>query len=727
MLKKLLFALLILVLYYTSKAQTGSWNEYFSSIRLRKLANSEDKIYAASDNTLLIFYTKNKELQRFSPPHTLSDHSISDILYSNSNDELVIIYKTGNIDILRNNKITNLPYVLYQQQILDKQLNCLAQTQDKIYIGGNFGVLVLNPDNLQVTKFCFFPDNNNVRDLAIKNDTLIALTNTGFYYIPINLDINNFSNWSFISFSNLKQIDTSQQGIFFTTFDGTTTKVYNFYSQNAPIITQTGYYNFHTTDEKLFLLGQNILEFDTNGNLIRQINFNVNPSFINDAIELDGNIYYADAYNGLIVNNGEERIKYDSPLSNFISNIYTKNNKLIILYKPERCDSITNSLARYSIYSNGKWQHFKLNFNSYLTCASPDPLDTSIIFFGTADKGLLEVKNGHIIANFNNSNSPLTGIGYMLDIRDLFVDENNILWVLLESSAYPIVKFDLNTQTWSVEQLSAPAANHRIFKFVKTQDFLWANLYDYGLLGIDYLTNASRVFYPASPKIGSSINSFTIDKDQNLWIATNDGLGYLQYTDLNGITVIRPKVEIRLNDTTIYSYLLDNTIVYDIATDPANRKWVATQYGIYLLSADGSQQINSFSRLTGNFLTDNVKRIIIDAPTGKVYFITDIGLLSYQSDCSQGARNFKNVKIFPNPVRPNFDKKVTINGLMYNTIIKITDIEGNLVYETKSNGGTALWNLNSLNGGKVHSGVYLIFCINEKTKQKCVKKLLIVN
>ncbi len=725
--KKLLSILLIIASHLITFAQGTGWNEYFSSIRLKKIAHSNSKIFAASDNTLLIYDTQSQDLQRLSPPNSISDHNITGILYTDSNDALIIIYKTGNIDVLRGNEVINLPFVLYQSQILDKQLNCLTQTQNSVFIGGNFGILKLNPQKLQITQFCIFPDNNKVLDLTVKNDTLIALTNEGFYYITLNQDISLFENWNFKSFNNLKQIDTSQQTVFFSTYDGNSTSVYNYYTPNTPLISLAGYYNLRIIDNKIYLLGKNVLEFDTTGNLIRQINFsNTTSTFVNDAIELNGNFYYADSYNGIIINDGQDFIKYDSPLNDYISNIYVKNNKIIILYKPEKCDSITGNLARYSIFAYGKWQHYNLDFDSYLTCAIPNPIDSSIIFFGTVTKGLLEVQNGHIIANYNNSNSPLTGIGSTLDIRDLFVDENNILWILLESSAYPIVKFDLNTQTWSVEQLSAPAANHRTFKFVKTQDFLWANLYDYGLLGIDYITNTAQAFYPAAPQIGNSINSFTIDKDQNLWIATNDGLGYLQYIDLKDYTVVRPKVEITLNDTTIYSYLLDNTITNDIATDPANRKWVATQYGIYLLSEDGSEQLNSFSRLKGNFLTDDISRIVIDAPTGKVYFVTGTGLISYQSDCSQGASNFQNVKIFPNPVRTNLNPIVTITGLMYNSIIKITDIEGNLVFETTSNGGTAQWNLNSLNGSGVHSGVYLIFCINEKTSQKCVKKLLII-
>ena len=75
-----------------------------------------------------------------------------------------------------------------------------------------------------------------------------------------------------------------------------------------------------------------------------------------------------------------------------------------------------------------------------------------------------------------------------------------------------------------------------------------------------------------------------------------------------------------------------------------------------------------------------------------------------------GERNLPDVYAFPNPVREDFTGNVTITGLMSDTQIKITDISGNLVYETVSDGGQATWDLKTYNGKRVATGVYLIFC-----------------
>ena len=57
--------------------------------------------------------------------------------------------------------------------------------------------------------------------------------------------------------------------------------------------------------------------------------------------------------------------------------------------------------------------------------------------------------------------------------------------------------------------------------------------------------------------------------------------------------------------------------------------------------------------------------------------------------------------------------------------MKITDISGSLIYETRALGGQALWNGKSFNGTKVATGIYLVFVRDEKGNEKTVGKILI--
>jgi flagellar hook assembly protein FlgD len=85
------------------------------------------------------------------------------------------------------------------------------------------------------------------------------------------------------------------------------------------------------------------------------------------------------------------------------------------------------------------------------------------------------------------------------------------------------------------------------------------------------------------------------------------------------------------------------------------------------------------------------------------------------------------VYTFPNPVKPGYDGPIAIKGLMINSTVKITDISGTLVYETKSEGGQAIWNGKNFKGEKVSTGVYMVFCTSEDGSKKTATKILFIN
>ena len=81
---------------------------------------------------------------------------------------------------------------------------------------------------------------------------------------------------------------------------------------------------------------------------------------------------------------------------------------------------------------------------------------------------------------------------------------------------------------------------------------------------------------------------------------------------------------------------------------------------------------------------------------------------------------------FPNPVRPGFAGNVTIEGLTANANVKITDISGNLVFETTSEGGSVQWDTTAFGKYKVASGVYLVIITGEEALETKVAKIMVV-
>ena len=174
--------------------------------------------------------------------------------------------------------------------------------------------------------------------------------------------------------------------------------------------------------------------------------------------------------------------------------------------------------------------------------------------------------------------------------------------------------------------------------------------------------------------------------------------------------------------------LLGTETVTSIEVDGANRKWLGTKNGgVFLVSDDGQTQIHSFNTDNSPLLSNSVTDIAIDENTGEVFFATFNGIISYISDATGPDQAFNDVYVFPNPVRPEYQGKIVINGLIENTYVKITDLNGNLVYETMSQGGRAVWDGNNFRGDRVSTGIYLVFCTNEDGSQTHMTKLMFIH
>jgi hypothetical protein len=118
--------------------------------------------------------------------------------------------------------------------------------------------------------------------------------------------------------------------------------------------------------------------------------------------------------------------------------------------------------------------------------------------------------------------------------------------------------------------------------------------------------------------------------------------------------------------------------------------------------------------------------IEINTQSGEVFISTDRGVVSFRSDAKDGS-DFQNVKIFPNPVTPNFNGTIGISGLATDAYIKITDVSGKLIWQTQANGGTATWNARDYNGRRASTGIYLIFSASQDGNESFVGKIAVIN
>jgi hypothetical protein len=172
-------------------------------------------------------------------------------------------------------------------------------------------------------------------------------------------------------------------------------------------------------------------------------------------------------------------------------------------------------------------------------------------------------------------------------------------------------------------------------------------------------------------------------------------------------------------------YLFDNERINCMALDPANRKWIGTPNGLWLLSADGNELLANFTRDNSPLLSNDIVAITVDPESGEVFVATDQGLLSLKGDAIVGLETKGDIEVFPNPVLSSYTGPIAIKNLVKDAYVKITDINGNLVFETRSNGGLATWYGQRFDGQRVSTGVYLIFASYEDGTESSVGKVLV--
>lgn len=85
-----------------------------------------------------------------------------------------------------------------------------------------------------------------------------------------------------------------------------------------------------------------------------------------------------------------------------------------------------------------------------------------------------------------------------------------------------------------------------------------------------------------------------------------------------------------------------------------------------------------------------------------------------------------NVYAYPNPVKPDYTGCINIVGLSFHADIKIVSVNGTLVNQGKSTGGSYSWDGCDLKGRKVASGIYMVETATEEGEKGTVCKIAII-
>ena len=411
------------------------------------------------------------------------------------------------------------------------------------------------------------------------------------------------------------------------------------------------------------------------------------------------------------------------------------------------------------VYDGNDWMIYEDNLSEktgypYLdiNCISVDPTDETHVYAG-GRCGLYEFKDGQLLNYYNKDNSPLRpaidrgtelGNDYVLVNGIQFDQAGNL--VVLNSQARGVNMLVLSKDhTWTnyyqelLDNSDGISLSGLRSMFFDSRGLLWfvnTSWIDQSVFCFNPSTNELFKYSNWTNQDGITysltfVNSVCEDKEKNIWVGTNLGPFMIKSDEVGQEDVTFYQIKVPRNDGTDYAdYLLYGVNISHIAIDGGNRKWFATNgAGAFLISADNIQQIANFKEDNSYLLSNTISSTAINPKTGKVYFLTDKGLCSYQGDATEPSEEMTkdNVYAYPNPVTPDYTGLITITGLTYDADVKITASNGALIAQGRSNGGMFTWDGNDRQGRRVASGIYFVVTATSEGNQGTVCKIAIIN
>jgi len=751
----------LLIISLTLQAQTpvGSWSDYLVYNSTDCVTVGTDEVFASTGSSIIIYNKQFAELKKMSRIDGLTETGISTITWSEENKTLIIGYTSTNIDLLKNNVIYNVPDISRKYIPGEKKINKIRTNGKYAYLACTFGIVILDLNKREIYdtwKPGNGSDNNEVWDIAIGNGKIWAATDIGVYSGDLsNLGLSYFGNWELVNnlpvpMGKYTSLIYSGNKLYANLADPNLSgdQIYSVDNVSSLFSFTSGVFNRSFDNaQKGFTVssGVSVKYYNTDGSLANTISsYGWAVPFIAQAIVDNGDIWIADINSGLV--RGENMSEFTEltlpgPVSNNAFNITSYNGKTII------CGGATdiswNNQGRplqISIHENNNWASIPSGTIIDPLRALIDPDNTNHIFVSTWGGGLLEYENNVLAKQYTEANSPLQTIipgSPYVRICGLAMDKAKYLWIT-QTEVPGSIKVLKPDGSWIVNPLTIDAPTiGDIISTAKGQK--WVILpRGYGLFILDD-NNTPEVFnddkskkmlvQDAENQVISFVYSIAEDLDGNIWVGTDQGpVIYFTPEKVIDSDLRASRIKIPRNDgTNLADYMLKTETITSIAIDGANRKWLGTSSsGVYLLSPDGTTQIKNFNEQNSPLLSNSIVTLAVDNKTGEVWFGTSKGIQSYRGDATAGEEKFKKVYTFPNPVREDFKGNVTITGLIRDSQIRITDISGNLVYETVSDGGQATWDLKTYNGKRVATGVYLVFCASKDGSQSYVTKMLVI-
>lgn len=750
----------------------GKWQSFLSYHSAIDAVSGDSASYVASPLGLIEIVPRESynEYYFHNKVTGLSDMGIAALAYNRERNWLLIGYGNGNIDLMdaRTNAVINLPAIVQNTNIIgSKAINHIYTRGNVAYFACDFGLAELHLDTREFGRTTFTQGAPTWSSTMLGEDIYMATAAGLFRGRGDGRNLQDFGQWERQGMAQGLQMDVynaravmATQGQLLASFSDTLFRwnasaelwehisVFDEVNNRAQTACYTESYPMRRlsasyTGEVVYIMSENNVFYQLNlgtGNLYKNF-FSDAGGIHNVASASNGALWIADASGAYRFDfAGLQRDIPNSPKSDRISSMAVDN--LGVLW----CSSAPLNYQDYFFDPTGffrfdrqAWRSFDgqtnaelANFRDAITVAA-NPRRREVMI-GSFMDGLVHLRGDSIVGVYNQSNTTnglqgVVGDEQRTRVTGIAFDSENNCWLTNSLSARGIV-VRLADGTW--RNFESPYSGRLSDITVDRNGYKWVVQESGNLLVFDegeIDTDGDERYYlhtTSNSELGSNVVlCATADLNGSVWVGTDNGLTIFSCGEslFDGqCRGSRPVV----NPDNFLGRLLEGERVNDIAVDGANRKWVATNNGVFLLSEDGYERVYFFNSANSPLPDNRVSKVAVDGVTGMVYFATERGLVGYRGEATNGraVADKNEAYAFPNPVRPDYEGNISITNLPTDANVKITDINGGLVHETYALGGQAVWNGYDYTGRRTASGVYLVWVVSGDGQQKLATKVV---
>ena len=747
------------------RAAYGDWKVFVSYHNATKTATFDSRVFVLANGGLYSYSPDDTQVETYDKEYPLSDNGIFDIATVSATDQLFIVYSNGNFDIMSpDGSVYNMPD-LKESSLSDKTLNDVYVSGQYVYVSTNSGIVVVDVRRRVVANTYNF--GHAVSSVTLDDGTITALTPEGIYQGKTSDNLLDASNWQQKATTRFRKIYNLEGTYYVVTTNSLLRRI-----NNKETFSYTSGANFtlegcSVVDDRLYCFGAETLAvLDKDGGIKTY-----STGGVQYASSMGGILWAACGDAGLkgfkLTDDGMQEVVGsvvpNSPIRNTFYRLRMYDGRLLAVGGQMELPQVNRTFTVMK-YEDGEWTNFEedalradLGESWYQNALSivQDPHDPEHHLVG-ASTGIIEFKDYKYTGHLTYTNSPLRSIlpdspnaGFYVRTMGLTYDRQDNLWMFNtlcdtiirirradgtwlgyyceEIAGHPNVEdvlFDERGWAWITSRISSSVNNGGIF------------VLDTGGTLVGRSDDKQRFIYIITNQDGTTyqfnnLNCIKQDLNGAIWIGCNWGT-FVTYNPSavfnTDFTFTQPKVP--RNDGTNYAdYLLAEVEVRCMAIDGGNRKWFGTfGNGVYLTNEDGSEILEHFTTDNSPLVSNDIYDIAIDGSTGEVFFATSYGLVSYMSGATDPEEHFDKdlVKVYPNPVRPDYQGQISIKGLMSGSDVKIVNAAGRLVHQGTSTGGQYTWNGRTTDGGRVASGIYYVLATDADGDSGVATKFLVV-